>query len=84
MLAAYHSGDPYLQFAIQAGAAPAGSNKATHGAIREHYKVCSLAMLYGMGPRTLPVAWSNRWQSASSSTRRTNGRTPASGNGWRP
>jgi DNA polymerase-1 len=50
MLAAYASGDPYMLFAIQAGAAPAGATKATHGAIREQYKACSLAMLYGMGP----------------------------------
>src|SRR2546430_17493578 len=35
MMQAYRSGDPYLAFAKQAGAAPAAATKATHQAIRE-------------------------------------------------
>jgi DNA polymerase I-like protein with 3'-5' exonuclease and polymerase domains len=48
MLAAYESGDPYLAFAKQAGAVPKDATKATHGAIRELFKACALAVLYGM------------------------------------
>lgn len=45
---AYLSGDPYLAFARQAGAVPAGATKATHGAEREQFKACVLAVQYGM------------------------------------
>jgi DNA polymerase I len=38
MMEAYHSGDPYLAFAKQAGAAPADATKATHKAIRDQFK----------------------------------------------
>jgi hypothetical protein len=48
MLAAYQSGDPYLAFAIQAGAAPPTATKQTHQAIREQFKACALAVQYGM------------------------------------
>jgi hypothetical protein len=48
MLAAYASGDPYLAFAKQAGAIPAGATKDTHGCERELYKTTALAVLYGM------------------------------------
>jgi len=48
MLEAYRSGDPYLSFAQRAGAVPLEATKATHGAQRELYKVCSLAVQYGM------------------------------------
>ena len=50
MLAAYESGDPYLAFAMQAGAIPAHATKATHGPLRELFKTCALAVQYGMGP----------------------------------
>ena len=53
MWAAYQSKDPYLAFAIQAGAVPPGATKATHGAIRELYKTCALGTLYNMGAATL-------------------------------
>jgi hypothetical protein len=53
MMAAYESGDPYMQFAIQAGAAPPGATKATHSAIREAYKACVLGIQYGMAQWTL-------------------------------
>jgi hypothetical protein len=53
MKAAYHSGDPYLAFAIQAGLAPADATKATHKSIRDQCKTCVLAVQYGMGEDTL-------------------------------
>ncbi len=53
MMAAYNSGDPYLAFAKQAGAVPADATKETHGNIRNHFKACALAVLYGMGPESL-------------------------------
>jgi hypothetical protein len=48
MQAAYLSGDPYLEFAKQTGAVPGGATKHTHGAIRELFKQCALAVNYGM------------------------------------
>jgi DNA polymerase-1 len=48
MQGAYASGDPYLSFAKQANAIPADATKASHGHTRELFKVCALAVLYGM------------------------------------
>jgi len=53
MLAAYASGDPYLAFAKQAGAVPADATKETHKAERDRFKVCALAVLFGMGEQSL-------------------------------
>jgi DNA polymerase-1 len=53
MKAAYFSGDPYLAFAKQAGAAPPDATKATHKAVREQFKACVLAVQYGMGEESL-------------------------------
>jgi hypothetical protein len=53
MLEAYRSGDPYLAFAKQAGAVPADATKATHGAVREQFKQCVLALQYGMDAESL-------------------------------
>jgi hypothetical protein len=53
MMDAYRSGDPYLAFAKQAGAAPASATKATHKAIRDQFKSTVLAVQYGMGPDAL-------------------------------
>jgi DNA polymerase I len=53
MQQAYLSGDPYLEFAKQAGAAPPEATKATHSAVREQFKACVLAVQYGMGPDSL-------------------------------
>jgi hypothetical protein len=53
MMAAYRSGDPYLAFAIQAGAAPWTATKKTHEAEREQFKACVLAVQYGMGEASL-------------------------------
>ena len=55
MIAAYESGDPYLTFAQQAGAVPPDATKHTHGAVREQYKACVLAVQYGMGADSLAV-----------------------------
>jgi hypothetical protein len=53
MMQAYSSGDPYLTFAKQAGAVPAGATKQTHGSVREQFKICVLAVQYGMGSQSL-------------------------------
>lgn len=53
MMEAYTSGDCYMTFAVQAGAAPAGATKATHRAVRELFKACVLAVQYQMGAASL-------------------------------
>ena len=53
MMDAYRTGDPYLAFAIQAGAAPTFATKQTHEAVREQFKACVLAVQYGMGEASL-------------------------------
>ncbi len=53
MMEAYRSGDPYLAFAKQAGAAPPEATKHTHEAVREQFKACVLAVQYGMGEASL-------------------------------
>jgi DNA polymerase-1 len=53
MIAAYKSGDPYLMFAKQAGAAPISATRQSHRQIREQFKTVSLAMQYGMGAESL-------------------------------
>jgi DNA polymerase I len=53
MAEAYTSGDPYLTFAIQAGAAPPDATKRTHKAVRDQFKSTVLAVQYGMGAETL-------------------------------
>lgn len=53
MMAAYASGDPYLEFAKQAGAVPATATKASHPNERSQYKQCAIAMLYGMAGASL-------------------------------
>jgi len=53
---AYTSGDPYLEFAKQAGAVPADATKSSHKQERERFKVCALAVQYGMGERSLSQA----------------------------
>jgi DNA polymerase I len=52
---AYLSGDCYLAFAKQANAVPPDANKATHGAQRELFKQCMLAVQYGMEARSLAL-----------------------------
>jgi DNA polymerase I-like protein with 3'-5' exonuclease and polymerase domains len=53
MMTAYTDGDPYLAFAKQAGAVPADGTKETHKAERDRFKVCALAVQYGMGAESL-------------------------------
>jgi hypothetical protein len=53
MMDAYRSGDPYLAFAIQAGAVPAGATKESHGQVRDQFKTCSLGIQYAMGADAL-------------------------------
>lgn len=53
MRTAYLSGDPYLAFAKQVGAVPADATKKSHGAVRDQFKACVLAVQYGMGDKSL-------------------------------
>jgi hypothetical protein len=53
MMEAYASGDPYLTFAKQARAVPANATKKSHPQERERFKVCALAVQYGMGAQSL-------------------------------
>jgi len=53
MMDAYTSGDPYLTFAKMAGAVPEDATRQTHPAERAAYKVCMLAVQYGMGAKSL-------------------------------
>ncbi len=53
MQAAYQSGDPYLEFARQAGAVPLDATKHSHAREREQFKACVLAVQYGMGETSL-------------------------------
>lgn len=53
MKLAYSSGDPYLEFAKQAGAVPQDATKKSHKAERERFKACVLAVQYGMGAESL-------------------------------
>jgi DNA polymerase I len=53
MMDAYRSGDPYLTFAKQAGAAPPEATKATHKTVRDQFKSTVLAVQYGMGDEAL-------------------------------
>ncbi|XZE56139.1 DNA polymerase [Planctomycetaceae bacterium SH139] len=45
---AYKSGDPYLEFARMAGAVPDNATKKSHPSERAAFKVCMLAVQYGM------------------------------------
>ena len=56
MMEAYSSGDPYLTFAKQAGAVPTDATKQSHRKEREQFKVCALAVQYGMGAKSLAQA----------------------------
>ena len=56
MQRAYGSGDPYLAFAKQAGAVPDDATKTTHPVERNRFKVCALAVQYGMQEHGLAQA----------------------------
>ena len=49
MVDAYRTGDPYCAFAKMAGAIPPDGDKKSHPKIRDDYKICALASMYGMG-----------------------------------
>lgn len=53
MMEAYASGDPYLAFAVQAGAAPRDATKKSHGEVRNQYKMTVLGTQYGLGAKGL-------------------------------
>jgi hypothetical protein len=53
MQSAYNSGDPYMAFAKQAGHVPKDATKASHGAKRELFKQCVLAVQFGMSAEGL-------------------------------
>jgi hypothetical protein len=53
MRQAYLSGDPYLEFAKQAGVVPSSATKETHREVRELFKTCMLGVNYGMGEVSL-------------------------------
>jgi hypothetical protein len=53
MRQAYLSGDPYLEFAKQAGAVPSTATKESHAEVRDLFKTCMLGVNYGMGPVSL-------------------------------
>lgn len=53
MWRAYDSGDPYMQFAIDAGLAPPDATKKTHGGIRQRCKAIVLGVGYGMGHQSM-------------------------------
>lgn len=55
MKRAYHSGDPYLEFAKLAGAAAPDATKASHPEIRDQYKIAALGILMGMGQELLGI-----------------------------
>jgi DNA polymerase-1 len=55
MMEAYRSGDPYLAFAVQAGACPPDATKHTHGSVRDQFKACVLAVQYGMAAEGLAL-----------------------------
>ena len=50
---AYESGDPYMEFARMAGAVPDAATKQSHPRERDAFKVCMLAVQYGMGEHGL-------------------------------
>lgn len=53
MMADYRSGDPYMAFAVRAGAVPDSATKETHSDERATYKVAALAVQYGMREESL-------------------------------
>jgi len=53
LLEDYRSGDPYMAYAMRAGAAPEGATKKSHPAERAIYKVAALSIQYGIGDEAL-------------------------------
>ena len=55
LMAAYQSGDPYLEFAKLAGVVPANATRYTHPHERNLYKQCMLGVGYGLEERSLAI-----------------------------
>jgi DNA polymerase-1 len=55
MIAAYQDDDPYLRFAILAGAAPPDATRKTHEGARNQFKAVVLAVQYGQTPDGLAL-----------------------------
>jgi hypothetical protein len=53
LIEAYLSGDPYMEFAKQAGLAPPDATKDTHKDVRNRCKQIVLGVGYGMGPEAM-------------------------------
>lgn len=53
LLTDYQSGDPYIAFAVRAGAAPEGATKKSYPLERATYKVAALSIQYGIGEEAL-------------------------------
>jgi hypothetical protein len=53
MRLAYLSGDPYLEFAKQAGAVPSSATRKSHEEVRDLFKTCMLGVNYSMGAASL-------------------------------
>ena len=49
----FYRTDPYLAFPKRIGLAPKDASKATHGALRDRYKIGLLSIQYGMSPTSL-------------------------------
>ena len=56
MYRGYCSGDPYLEFAKQAGLVPENATKQTHPDQRRLCKAAVLAVQYGMGAESLATS----------------------------
>jgi hypothetical protein len=65
MLEGYTGGDPHMDFAIRAGAAPPGATKATHGAVRKKFKTVNLAVNYGQTAYGLAQSAGLRYEEAA-------------------
>jgi DNA polymerase-1 len=55
MMAAYQTGDVYMEFAKAAGAVPADATRETHKEARELSKQCMLGVNYGMEEKSLAL-----------------------------
>ena len=53
LLADYLTSDPYMAFAIRAGAARGGATKKSHPQVRAIYKLATLSLQYGIGDISL-------------------------------
>jgi hypothetical protein len=59
MIAAYHSGDPYMWFGKAAGKIPKDATRETHGLLRDRFKSSVLGIMYLMGAESLALKITN-------------------------